>query len=297
MNKRAYEGTEGAEHTPAMKKARPAEHTEGAEHNEGTEHTLVAKKARPAESTETETPEVEPFAFIEQCITAPDDPETFLRVYQCSASIMLLIMTIINAVCDQLIVRPPITVFGKKCHQPRDVGFYSNESTGYKYSGQTMVAQPLTAAMSKLISDVNGHFGTNFNGILINRYENGYSNIGKHSDNENGICPFGGVISISVGATRIFRLRDKESNSIVKDVLAVNGQAIQMAGEFQKVFTHEIPVEPRVETPRYSFTLRCHEKEGEVVPKRTRVRKSGAPRRTRVRKSGVTEELVSQNLG
>jgi alkylated DNA repair dioxygenase AlkB len=262
MNKRAPGGTYDTEDTPAAKKARPAEPTET--------------------DTPTETPEVEPFALIEQSITAPDDPKTFLRVYQCSASIMILIMTIINAVCDQLIVRPPITVFGKQCRQPRDVGFYSNESTGYKYSGQTMAAQPLTDAMSELLSRVNGQFGTEYNGILINRYENGYSNIGKHSDNENGICPFGGVISISVGATRIFRVRDKESNSIEKDILTVDGQLIQMAGEFQKVFTHEIPVERTVVTPRYSFTFRRHEKEEEVVPKRTRVRKSGVPKRTRV---------------
>jgi alkylated DNA repair dioxygenase AlkB len=255
-------GTEGAEwliDEPAVKKARPA------------------GKKPCVEGLAENTP---PFRFLEKPIVDPLNPETHLSIYGCDDEVMGLANGIANSV--ELEVRPPITVFGKQCRQPRDVGFFSNESTGYKYSGQTMAAQPLTDAMSELLSRVNGQFGTEYNGILINRYENGYSNIGKHSDNENGICPFGGVISISVGATRIFRVRDKESNSIEKDILTVDGQLIQMAGEFQKVFTHEIPVERTVVTPRYSFTFRRHEKEEEVVPKRTRVRKSGVPKRTRV---------------
>ena len=33
---------------------------------------------------------------------------------------------------------------------------------------------------------------------------------------------------------------------------------IQMAGDFQKEFTHEIPVEKKVDSVRYSLTFRKH---------------------------------------
>ena len=31
-----------------------------------------------------------------------------------------------------------------------------------------------------------------------------------------------------------------------------------MGGDFQKEFTHEIPIEKKIKLPRYSFTLRKH---------------------------------------
>ena len=48
---------------------------------------------------------------------------------------------------------PPIKIMGKECRQRRNVGFFSNESKGYQYSGQIMTAAPLVPVLQDLLPD------------------------------------------------------------------------------------------------------------------------------------------------
>lgn len=157
-----------------------------------------------------------------------------------------------------LIEKPKITVYGKLCCQNRSVGFFSDSSNGYKYSGQIAKSLPLTENLRELLSEINRIFSSDFNGILVNRYTGGGDYIGKHSDNEKELDPKAGVVSLSYGAVRKFRIREKQSKLIEKDILTESGMLIQMGGQFQKEFTHEIPVETKVKDTRYSFTFRRH---------------------------------------
>lgn len=158
---------------------------------------------------------------------------------------------------DRLVHRPEIKVFGKICHQPRDVGFFSDDSVGYRYSRQIMRSQSLTPSLSSLLEIINREFDANFNGILVNLYVDGNDSIGDHSDDEASIGKEG-VIAISTGAVRKFRIRDKSSRKIVKDIEMEHGMILQMCGDFQKEFTHGIPVEKRIKESRISFTFRHH---------------------------------------
>lgn len=168
-----------------------------------------------------------------------------------------LIDKCISDIQDKLVHKPEIKVFGKICHQPRDVGFFSDESVGYKYSRQIMRSQSLTSSLSSLLDMVNKEFNANFNGILVNLYVDGNDSIGDHSDDEASIGKEG-VIAISTGAVRKFRIRDKSSRKIVKDIPMEHGMILQMCGDFQKEFTHGIPVEKRIKESRISFTFRYH---------------------------------------
>ena len=107
---------------------------------------------------------------------------------------------------------PPIKVYGKDCRQRRCIGFFSDESMGYKYSSQISLSKPLTKSLNLLLSDINNLFNTNYNGILVNKYKSGEDYISKHSDDEKNLDD-SGVISISYGATRKFRIRDKKTNA------------------------------------------------------------------------------------
>ena len=158
---------------------------------------------------------------------------------------------------DRLVHRPEIKVFGKICHQPRNVGFFSDDSVGYRYSRQIMRSQSLTPSLSSLLEIINREFNANFNGILVNLYVDGNDSIGDHSDDEASLGKEG-VIAISTGAVRKFRIRDKSSRKIVKDIEMEHGMILQMCGDFQKEFTHEIPIEKKVKEMRYSFTFRQH---------------------------------------
>lgn len=157
-----------------------------------------------------------------------------------------------------LIVHPETMLYGKRCTFHRSIGFFSDTSAGYKYSGQMAAAQPLTHALRELLAYVNNRFHASFNGILINKYDGGEEYISKHSDDESALDPNVGVMVISIGILRKFRVRDKTTGEIILDTPTAPDVILNMAGDFQKEFTHEIPVEKRVEGVRYSFTFRKH---------------------------------------
>jgi alkylated DNA repair dioxygenase AlkB len=157
----------------------------------------------------------------------------------------------------QLEERPEIIIFGKKCKQQRNVGFFSNESIGYKYSKKMMDSKHLTKSMSELLIIINTVIGAEFNGILVNKYMDGNDYISAHSDDETGLDSVG-VVSISYGSERIFRIRNKATKEIMRDELTTHCSILHMGGNFQKLYTHEIPIQKKIKESRISFTFRKH---------------------------------------
>lgn len=181
---------------------------------------------------------------------------SFLNVYSYE-EYSDLIEKCVEEVKDKLSIKPPILFFGKTVQQQRDVGFFSDQSIGYYYSKQLEKSKPLKSSCSELMKIVNEKFGTNYNGILVNRYDGGDNYISDHSDNEKSL-DIGGVVAISYGAVRKFRIRDKLTKKIVLDIPTTHNSIIHMGGDFQKEFTHGIPVEKTVKGVRYSLTFRKH---------------------------------------
>ena len=158
---------------------------------------------------------------------------------------------------DTLDYHPPIIIYGKVCHQQRSVGFYSDVSGGYNYSKQKAQPKKMTPLLLKLLAYVNEVYQSEFNGVLVNKYETGNEYIGKHSDDERTLDAHAGVVLISTGAVRIFRIRNKITGEKI-DIPLETDKMYQMWGDFQKEFTHEIPVQKKVLDTRYSFTFRKH---------------------------------------
>ena len=163
----------------------------------------------------------------------------------------------IEDIKNKLDIKPPIKIYDKIVNQKRDVGFFSNKSVGYYYSNQLAKSKPMTINLDLLIDLTNELFGSKFNGILINRYLDGSDCIGPHSDDEKNLDACG-VVAISYGGERIFRIRNKKTKEIVLDIHMNNLDIIHMGGDFQKEFTHEIPSTKKNVNPRYSFTFRNH---------------------------------------
>lgn len=171
---------------------------------------------------------------------------------------MKLLEQSVKEIENLLLEKQRVFVYGRWCYQHRSIGFFSDTSVGYKYSGNMVQSQPMLPFISKLLETVNKHFDSNFNGILVNRYENGSDYIGVHSDDEKSLDKAGGVVAISFGQTRKFRIRNKKDKKIFKDIKLTSGMLLQMGGEFQSEFTHEIPIEKLANGVRYSFTFRNH---------------------------------------
>jgi alkylated DNA repair dioxygenase AlkB len=183
-----------------------------------------------------------------------------LNVYDCTTlfDTNTIIEDCVKDVKSTLIIKPPIKVYGKLANQQRNVGFYSDEADGYKYSTYFSKSIPLSSNLKLLLVKINDAFNTQYNAILINEYEDGNQYIGAHSDNEENLSPKAGVISLSYGASRKFRTRDKKTKNIVSDFNTQNNQIVQMKGNFQNEFTHEIPKQLKIKNTRYSFTFREH---------------------------------------
>ena len=181
-----------------------------------------------------------------------------LIIHNLEENIEKLLEECVSIIDYELNINPEIIIFGKKCKQHRSVGFYSDISRGYNYSTSKTSAKKMHPCLRELLIYVNDKFNYDFNGILINKYLNGLDYIGKHSDDERNLDKTVGVVALSYGATRKFRIRNKFTNKIVIDLLSEKNKIIQMTGDFQNEFTHEIPIEKNIKDIRYSFTFRKH---------------------------------------
>ena len=183
--------------------------------------------------------------------------KSYLAIYSFLESREQVVDKCVEEIEGKLVKNPGIIVFGKPAIQHRSIGFFSNESEGYRYSGQLAASQPMPPNLSELLEIINNMFSAKFNGILVNRYENGEDSIGAHSDDERFLDP-AGVVCVSWGESRTFRIRNKQTKQIEKDIPTESGRIMIMAGEFQKEFTHEIPMEKKKKKARVSFTFRNH---------------------------------------
>ena len=162
-------------------------------------------------------------------------------------------------VCPML--DPPRTfrLYGKMCTMRRlQKLFCVDPEKKYRYSGTDFAALPMTPELLQLLGLVNARCGANFNSILVNHYRDGSDYISAHADDEAGLDPVAGVVTISCGATRLLQIRRKGSDrTVVAQVPLMDGRLVQMRGsDFQKKFSHGIPIEKRVVGERTSFTFR-----------------------------------------
>ena len=181
-----------------------------------------------------------------------------LILHDIEPEISTLLKQCVEEIDNELDFHPSIIICDKICHQQRSIGFYSDTSKGYFYSNTLRPSKQMKPCLIEILNYINNKFNASFNGILINKYINGEEYIGKHSDDEKALHPNCGVIAMSYGAIRKFRIRDKFTSKIILDVPTLPNKIIQMVGNFQKEFTHEIPIDKKIKECRYSFTFRRH---------------------------------------
>ena len=92
-----------------------------------------------------------------------------------------------------------------------------------------------------------------YNAVLCNLYRNGNDSVGLHSDAEPEMGPV--IASVSLGAERLFRLRERNGTVAFAQRLS-HGSLFIMAGMTQKNFRHEVPKEADADQPRINLTFR-----------------------------------------
>lgn len=144
-----------------------------------------------------------------------------------------------------------LVIFGKHVVAKRKTAWYGDSE--YTYSNATKKPLLWTDELVEIKKVVESLAGTKFNSCLLNLYEDGDVGLGWHSDDENGVGPV--IASVSLGAERVFHLRHKQTNEVVKIALE-DRSLLVMAGDTQKNWMHCVPKSKKVHGPRINLTFR-----------------------------------------
>jgi alkylated DNA repair dioxygenase AlkB len=147
---------------------------------------------------------------------------------------------------------------------PRDEAYYGDPETSYTYSRREYRPLAWLAELIELKLRVEEATPaaayanlnlprTGYNAVLCNLYRNGSDSVGLHADAEPEMGPV--IASVSLGAERLFRLREKNGKVAFSKHVA-HGSLLIMAGNTQRNFKHEVPKEPSVVRPRINLTYR-----------------------------------------
>lgn len=126
----------------------------------------------------------------------------------------------------------------KEVVQKRRTFFFSSE--GAIYPGTTMIAQPWIPEIAAIRDRINKETGFGFNSCLINEYADGQASIGYHSDRE-ALGVGNSVVTISLGGSRHFYIRNKKNKDDIVKTILYNGDACIMYGNTQNQYLHSIP--------------------------------------------------------
>ncbi len=150
---------------------------------------------------------------------------------------------------------PEIVMFGKKYPQAGLSTWFTNTKVSYVYSGITRTPHAMTPLLNDVMNACAAASGAEYNSVLVNLYRDGNDSVSWHSDNEeiNGSEPT--IASVSLGATRRFDLRHKESGETVRVDLE-DGSLLVMSGLSQHCWVHQIAKTKTKVGPRINLTFR-----------------------------------------
>lgn len=148
-----------------------------------------------------------------------------------------------------------ITLFGKTTPLPRRQQWFADGGRPYTYSRIHMVPAPWTPALLQVRAAIADVTGLDFNTCLANLYRDGNDSNGWHSDDEPELGPDPVIASVSLGATRDFRLRHKDTNQ-THTLALTHGSLLVMGSGSQTHWQHTLPKRKRIVEPRINLTFR-----------------------------------------
>lgn len=146
-----------------------------------------------------------------------------------------------------------IRLFGRWHWQPRLIAWFG--ARDYRYSGLTLQAQDLPACLLPIQQACEQATGSPFNSLLLNRYRDGQDGMGWHADDEAELGENPVIASLSLGQSRRFVLRHRQSGE-KREFLLQHGDLLVMAGAMQHHWQHALPKTQRVCAERINLTFR-----------------------------------------
>ncbi len=148
-----------------------------------------------------------------------------------------------------------ITVYGKSYLQPRLSAWYGD--FGYRYSGIRLAPAPWSPLLAALKERVEALTATDYNSVLLNYYRDHNDSMGMHADDERELGSRPAIASLSLGATREFRLKHRHDPERPAIRLPLpSGSLLLMRGETQRYWKHGIARQREPCGARLNLTFR-----------------------------------------
>lgn len=144
-------------------------------------------------------------------------------------------------------------LFGRKIPLPRLTAWYGSHA--YGYSGIQHQPSPFTPVLSDLSLVAERLSGQSLNSVLINLYRDGRDSMGWHSDDEKSLGPEPVIVSLSLGGTRRFQFKHRQSGGLISIDLT-HGSCLIMQGRCQACWRHQVPKTKKQVDPRINLTFR-----------------------------------------
>ena len=158
--------------------------------------------------------------------------------------------------------RHRLRMFGRELDAPRLSCWIGDSDATYVYSRTRFEPRPWTPSLLALRDRVEQACDARFNSVLANLYRDGADSMGWHSDDEPELGHQPVIASLSLGATRRFRLRrrlPRGTRATPADTLDLRlppGSLLCMAGATQHLYQHDLPKSAAVTAPRINLTFR-----------------------------------------
>lgn len=146
-----------------------------------------------------------------------------------------------------------IVMFGREVLQPRLACWYGDHA--YSYSGILLEPRPWTVHLEELKHRCESSAATSFNSCLVNLYRDGRDSMGWHADDERELGSEPVIASVSLGQTRSFRMRHRQTKTVV-DIALDHGSLLVMGGAMQHFWVHEVPKTSKSVDQRINLTYR-----------------------------------------
>ncbi|MEP7043597.1 MAG: alpha-ketoglutarate-dependent dioxygenase AlkB [Dokdonella sp.] len=147
-------------------------------------------------------------------------------------------------------------LFGREVNAPRLSCWIGDADAVYTYSRTRFEPLPWTPTTTWLRDDLAARLGIRFNSVLANLYRDGRDSMGWHSDDEPELGAAPVIASLSFGAARAFRVRDRATRQPVLSMDLAHGSVLVMDGDTQARYQHALPKRAGISEARINMTFR-----------------------------------------
>lgn len=131
--------------------------------------------------------------------------------------------------------------FGRRFKLPRLQTWHADPGIVYSYSNNLLQTREWTPLLRSIRSAVERATAHRFNAVLVNYYRDENDYVGWHSDDEIELGSAPVIASVSLGSSRSFAFRSKQSPERQCEVLLDNGCLLLMRPDFQSQWEHSVP--------------------------------------------------------